>query len=251
MTLLFPVIARADDGPPAPSPPPPAYDAARTPAPREAPPAYTYEPAPIPPALGHGGFQLALRPGVSIPFGSVKEDDPDDAAIAGGRSSMSDVAGWQIPLTLDIGGKPNKHLFIGGYFTFARGLAAGALADSCDALRLDCNATTVRFGAQVHYAIAPDEWINPWLGYGLGFAWLSVGDDNQSTRLRGFDFGHFMGGFDVRLSRTIGLGPFADFTVGKYSNRSVETQGQTFEGAIEGRAFHYWLTVGPRLVFMP
>ena len=249
--------ARADDAraplppeasPSGPRPLPPAYDAVPE-GPRGAPPAYTYEPLPKPPALGRRGFQMAVRSGISFPIGSFR--DHGDPGAVGGSPDATELVGPQIPLTLDIGAKVTKWFFVGGYVSLGAGLAAGDLSRSCDTLRLDCRSLTFRVGAQVSYAIAPDDWINPWLGYGLGYSSVSVGDDGAEVTYRGFDFGHFMAGLDFRLSRTFGLGPFVDFTVGKYASRTIETSAGRIDGDISGRSFHYWLTIGPRLTIMP
>ena len=216
---------------------------------RAAPPAYEYEPLPKPPPFGRRGFQMAVRSGVAFPIGSFR--DRGDVGIVGGRHEASDLVGPQIPLTLDLGAKVTKWIFIGGYVSFAAGLAGGDLSKTCDQLRLDCRSLSFRIGAQVTYAIAPDEWLNPWLGYGLGYSSITVGDDGADVTYRGFDFGHFMAGLDLRLSRTFGLGPYVVFTVGKYASRTIETATGTIDGDISGRSFHYWLTVGPRLTIMP
>lgn len=255
--LLTAADARAGDepappppeaSPSAPRPAPPAYDGPLD-GPRGAPPAYTYEPLPQPPALGRRGFQMAVRSGVAFPVGTFR--DRGDPGIVGGRSEARHLVGPQIPLTLDVGAKVTKWIFVGGYVSFAAGLAAGDLSSSCDARRLDCRSLTFRVGAQVTYAIAPDERINPWLGYGLGYSSITVGDDGADVTYRGFDFGHFVAGLDLRLSRTFGLGPFVDFTIGKYASRTIETAAGTIDGDISGRSFHYWLTIGPRLTIMP
>ncbi len=203
--------ARADDEPAALPPPEASPSAARSAPPaygtapedvRVAPPAYTYEPLPKPPALGRRGFQMAVRSGIAIPLGSFRARG--DTGIVGGSADASDLVGPQLPLTLDLGAKVTKWIFVGGYLSFGAGLAAGDLSSSCDALRLDCRSLTFRIGAQVSYAIAPDGWINPWLGYGLGYSSVTVGDDGAGVTYRGFDFGHFMAGLDLRLSRTFG-----------------------------------------------
>lgn len=242
------VEASSQEPAPAPRPAPAAYDAAAT-GPREAPGAYAYEPPAAPPPFARRGFQLALRSGLAFPFGSFR--DRGDAGIAGGAPDASDLVGPQIPLTLDLGAKVTKWIFLGGYLSFAGGLAAGDLSASCDALKADCRALSFRVGAQVHYAIAPDARVNPWLGYGLGYSSVTVGDGAVDVTYRGFDFGHFMAGLDLRLSRTLGVGPFVDLTVGKYASRTIEATGSRIDGDISGRSFHYWLTVGPRLTIMP
>ena len=84
-------------------------------------------------------------------------------------------------------------------FRIPAGLAAGELSRSCDTLRLDCRSLSFRVGAQIHYAIAPDDFLNPWLGYGLGYSSVTVGDDGADVTYRGFDFGHFMAGLDLDI----------------------------------------------------
>jgi hypothetical protein len=237
-------VARAD-GEPSPRSAPPPY----TGDPRGAPPAYSYEPLPKPPPLGRRGFQAAIRTGVAIPFGSLK--DNDDPGVIGGRTSMRDLVGPQLVLAADIGAKVTKWIFIGGYVDFASGLAAGDLSSSCDALRRDCRARSFRLGAQFAYSIAPDERLDPWIRYGLGYSSLAAGDDGVDVTYRGFDFGRFGAGLDIRISRVVGLGPYVDFTVGKYASRRIETETGVVAGDISGRAFHYWFTIGPRLVFLP
>ncbi|MBX3211634.1 MAG: hypothetical protein KF850_06345 [Labilithrix sp.] len=246
--VLASTSAQADDEPAAaPRAAPEAYGSEPAP-PHAAPPPYRYEPLPKPPPFGRRGFQMAVRSGLSFPIGAFR--DRGDAVV-GGRPEAKHLVGPQIPLTLDLGAKVTKWLFVGGYVSFAAGLAAGELSSACDDLRLDCRSLTFRVGAQVAYAIAPDDFANPWIGYGLGYSSVTVGDDGADVTYRGFDFGHFMAGLDLRLSRTFGIGPFVDFTVGKYASRTIETPAARIAADISGRSFHYWLTVGPRLTILP
>jgi hypothetical protein len=239
VAMGFAADARADDD----------VDSSGRAASRQAPEPYGYEPRPVPPPLARRGFQMALRSGLALPFGSFR--DRGDAGMTGGAPDARDLVGPQIPLAFDIGAKASKWIFVGGYLSLAAGLAAGQLSASCDSLRLDCRALSFRIGAQIHYAIAPDDRLNPWVGYGLGYSSVTVGDDGADVTYRGFDFGHFMAGLDVRVSRIVGIGPFVDFTVGKYASRTIETSAGTIDGDIAGRSFHYWLTVGPRLTILP
>jgi hypothetical protein len=219
--------------------------------PRAAPPEYVAEPAPEAPPLGHHGFQMAVRSGVSLPLGNAKDSFADEAARPEHwSSSMSDLAGLQIPVTVDIGGKPNPHLFIGGYLTYAMGLTAGRLADACDRLPLDCYSTNVRFGAQIHYVFSPHERITPWVGYGFGYSWMTAGDGAYEARFHGFDIAHFLAGLDLRLSRTFGIGPYIDFGLGIYGHQELSGNPHV-DGAINGQAVHQWFTFGPRLVVLP
>src|SRR4051794_2710215 len=109
-------------GQPAPGAAPPAYSAP--------PPGYGYQPPPpayetggVPPA--HVGFQLGIRTGYALPMGK---------ATASG-AGMSDLFSGQVPLFVEIGGKPSPNVFIGGYL----GLGFGGSADkACDRSGVSC-----------------------------------------------------------------------------------------------------------------
>ena len=75
------------------------------------------------------GFQMALRTGYSVPMGS---------ATGGNGGEMSNLYSGQVPLFVEIGGKPNAHLFIGGYFGIGFGGASGAFDTSCVASHATC-----------------------------------------------------------------------------------------------------------------
>lgn len=184
--------------------PPPAYAVE---APRQAPAPYETEEHPEPTPLSRVGFQAALRSGLSMSGGAVAHARP-----------MSDELRFQLPLLIDIGAKVTRHLFLGGYtgMTFADGMGA-------------------RLGAELQIHFAPTHFSNPWIGYGFGYEW---GDG-----IRGPEYARFMFGVDLRFSRSFGLGPFVDLTLGRYThedgNAIPETRG------------HEWFTLGLRVVAFP
>jgi hypothetical protein len=61
-----------------------------------------------------------------------------------------------------------------------------------------------------------------------------------------------MGGVDFRLNRIIGLGPFIDFSLGRYTTATID-DGVTAkrDGSIAKPALHEWFMVGARMVFFP
>jgi hypothetical protein len=181
---------------------------------------------------------MALRTGVAIPMGMAYSRNATVPVVPAGAASLGDVAGLQVPFILDIGGKPERHIFVGGYLGFGVGSSAGAFSTACSS----CGATTKIIGAEVYYSILPDDRVNPWIGYGLGYSWLSAGSGAPEIDLHGFDLARLTFGVDFRLSRTIGLGPYIDYTVGVYTYAN---------GDIHERAVHEWLTIGPRFVLLP
>lgn len=190
---------------------------------------------------------MALRTGFSLPFGKV--DGDSDA-------KMSDTVSGQVPLFIELGGKPIKQLFLGAYLGLGIGGVTGDLEDDCDQYDVDCLAFSAHLGAEVQYHILPHEDLNPWVGYGIGFESLSIavtqGDEDGNLSFGGFQFARFMGGVDFRINRTLGIGPFVDFSLGQYSSYRVDAPAfPDDEIDFDDKALHEWLTIGARFVFFP
>jgi hypothetical protein len=194
---------------------------------------------------------MAVRTGLAIPLGKVAGGSDGTSDLA-----MSDVFSPQVPIVVDLGGKPIPNLFIGGYIALGFGGAAGITADNCHDAHAGCVATSVGIGAEIQYQLFPGENLNPWFGYGIGFAESTVGGDSGGTRQRvsvtGPDFAHFSAGLDFRLSKDLGIGPMIDFTLGKYTREKLEGGSSlSVEADIPNTTIHEWLTIGARLVIFP
>lgn len=183
------------------------------------------------------GFQMDIRTGYSVPMGSAQAN-----------VDLSNMVSGQVPIFVDIGAKLIPQLFIGGYFGLGIGGAGGTSKDACNANGWDCSAVTVHIGVEAQYHILPAGFVNPWVGYGLGYESLGLATSKNgvtnSTSVGGFEFARFMGGADFRVSRVFGVGPFVDLSMATYSSGS---NGAT----IQNTATHEWLTLGARFVFFP
>lgn len=239
-------------------PPPPPVEVAPTPtqppAVQQAQPAQPTESEPPaedgskPAPKARTGFQIAIRTGASVPLGEVDKGE-----------KLSDFLGVQVPVIADIGAKVIPNLFVGGYVGFHAGATGDTLQKACDAANVDCLAVGFRIGVQAQLHFIPDGKVNPWIGYGIGYEIAGVsgtkGNDKLTAALGGVEFGHFMAGLDFRLSRVVGIGPFADFALGQYSIASIETtrSGVTTkrDGDIAETSLHEWLTLGVKLTFFP
>jgi hypothetical protein len=191
---------------------------------------------------GHTGFQLALRPGIAIPFGDAGKGD-----------AMSDIVSPSIPLFIDVGGKFIPELFLGAYFGFAGGLPAGLTDDLCQESGGGCLVANLHFGIEIQGHMMPRSQVDPWVGYGFGFETLGVSESSngafKSFGYAGLEFGRLMAGVDFRLTRVFGVGPFADLAIAQYSTTSVA--GNSGDLASDQKAAHLWLTIGARFVFFP
>ncbi|MDB5212431.1 MAG: hypothetical protein JWO86_358 [Myxococcaceae bacterium] len=199
-----------------------------------------------PPA--HRGFQLALRTGLSLPFGSVT-----------GTTPMSDAFSAQVPLLLDLGWKPFRPFFIGVFVGTALGGAAGQVDTTCQQLGVNCVGVAFRGGILAEWNFRPGERVNPWVGYGFGYelgrSSGSSGSNSISNSVQGFELAHLLAGVDFRLQEYFGIGPFVDGALGTYDIAQSETnQGGRVGrrgGDITDKAMHVWLTLGVRVVLLP
>jgi len=177
---------------------------------------------------------MALRTGYALPLGKAEED-----------LEMKDFASGQVPIFIEVGGKPIPHLFIGGYLGFGFGGPAGLLKEACGGR---CSAASFRIGVEGQLHILPAGLANPWLGYGIGLESIAIGTSgDDSVGLAGVELARFSAGVDFRLTKVFGVGPFVDFSMGNYSSISVGS----LSADIERQAMHEWLTLGARFVFFP
>lgn len=183
------------------------------------------------------GFQMDFRTGYALPMGNATGNTGD---------KMTSSFGGEVPFILDIGGKVHKNIFIGGYLNLAFG-GCGDYAAS------DCAAITFHVGPEILVAILPGEKVNPWVGYGFGFeaAGLSADNGNTSVGASGFEFAHFMGGVDFRLTRGFGIGPFLDLSLAEYTHENVTIDNVSQDVSIQAKALHEWLTLGVKLTVFP
>lgn len=187
-----------------------------------------------PPPPASTGFQLAMRTGYSVPLGKAE-----------GGLAMSDLFSGQVPLFIELGGKPIPYLFLGGYLGFGFGGPAGLLKQTCGGR---CSAASFRLGVEGQVHILPAGLANPWVGYGIGFESSAIGTGAEgSLGFGGVEFARLGAGVDFRISQGFGVGPFVDLSLGNYSSASIGDEDED----LEDTALHEWVTFGARFVVFP
>jgi hypothetical protein len=174
--------------------------------------------------------------------------------MAHARGDMSNLSSGQVPVLVELGGKVNRYLFIGGYLGLAAGGVAGDLKAACGSA--SCAVASARVGAEIQFHVLPDSFTNPWVGYGIGIeslsAGMSSGGQSSYVTYAGFELANLMGGLDFRISKEFGLGPFVSLSVGRYDTLRRETTGVTTQyGSVSERATHEWFSAGVRGVLFP
>lgn len=205
------------------------------------------------------GFAVGTRLGFGLPFGKLAAgDDPEASSL-----ELSELVSGGFPAQLDVGYFIDSRLYVGGFFQY--GLMM--FGQECPSIA-DCSASQLRFGLNAAYSFKPEGKLNPWMGLGIGYEMLSVNVSSTfegvtfkvGQSLRGFEFANLQGGVDFRIGKSLWVGPYANFTVGQYSNLSLDLgdlggiggdpgEEESLSGEIPNKAFHFWLMGGVRLLF--
>ena len=175
-------------------------------------------------------FVIGVRPfGYGIPMGN----------IASG-SKLSDLTSGSIPLGLDAGYLVIPNLMLGVYAQYA--IAGGGT-------NWMGSGSDVHLGiqAQVHPLLSG--LADPWFGLGVGYEILSTSAElmgyTATAKVKGPEFANLQAGLDFRVWSTLGIGPYASFSLGQYTTQSGSAPGQGSQsGSINNKAMHEWLTIG-------
>jgi hypothetical protein len=225
--------------PPAVAPPPPAAP----PPPMAVPPAEDERPARDP--MAPASMTLALGGSGAGTSGSVSEKYGSTSKFWSGFGQLDLEAGVRVTpattllLQVDLGG----------------GDAAGGLKSDCAAGRLDCSAATFRIGVAARYAFMPMAKHTPWVSAGIGREGTGVTvkgpQGDETIAFGGWEWLKLGAGWDLRFSRSFGLGAFAGFSLGTYNAVSASGTSYFIPGDLGGSRTHTWFQVGARAILFP
>ena len=192
----------------------------------ETPPMFNPPPPDIPPpsmsAQGHmanRGLQMGVRTGYGGGTGIVYHG-----------LSVKDASSGTIPIQLDFGARILPQLYAGLYGSWGEIFTKNNPVE-CPGT-LDCKTQQWRFGVELDFHYIPTSKIDPYIGLGSGYEILHTtiaggipiptaygpipGTTNTSIIDRGGEFVNLTFGFDARLSRVVGLGPFISGSLSEY-----------------------------------
>jgi len=186
--------------------------------------------------------ELSLNVGFGLPLGS---------AVNG--VNQSDVINFAIPFGIEVGYRIGGVVFVGGTFTYGPfGSPSTSTLAACGATGNSCHSNDYRVGFTVQWHPLGSRGLDPYIGVGAGYEWLTVDLSGNgmsvSSQYNGWTWLDVPIGVDFRLSKEIRLGPYVDFSMGQYRNASVTLGGVS--AFIQQRALHFWLDFGARVVFL-
>lgn len=188
-----------------------------------------------------GKLKLGVRLGYAVPAGKVSGDQP--SGVTAGGQKLSDWFPSQIPIWLDAGYMVTPNVLVGLY-----GQYGFLTTNGCDANE-SCSAHEIRFGLQGQYHLAPGRTIDPWLGAGVGYEFVSTANRQAGNRedvgMKGWEFLNLQGGVDFELARSFTLGPFLSVSFDQFSSASLNDHSYD----IPDKALHEWITLGAKGTF--
>ncbi|RKH47038.1 hypothetical protein D7X12_03940 [Corallococcus sicarius] len=183
-----------------------------------------------------------MRGAYGIPLGNIFDDN-----------KVSTFVGNTVAPQVDLAYFLRRQLSLGAYFQY--GFAEGVQGIVSN----ETSGRVLRFGFDVDYHFAPEAFVAPWVGVGMGYEIASVdfrfpqaGESISTVEYKGLEWGHAHFGVDFQLTRSVAVGPYVTATLGQYTKYDallggILLPGEDFPG--DSRAFHFWIQPGVRVQF--
>jgi hypothetical protein len=207
------------------------------------------------------GVSFGVRIGYGLPMGRMGADSTGDLG------NLSDGIRGMVPLSIDVGYRPEPRLYVGALFQYAFALLNKDQRVDCS----NCSAQDLVVAVNVRYHPLPGRQLDPWVGVGLGYEVLTVSasatfpnpmhldsldPEPPFTRLertasfRGIQYLIAQLGCDILASPKVSMGPFLSLTVGEYAafsgSQRVNGQSSQMSDGLSSTAIHGWVALGIR-----
>ncbi len=182
------------------------------------------------PAAASAQLSLGARVGYGIPGGEVVKD-----------VKMSSWIDHEIPIQVDLSFKLLPRLSFGAYYAYGFGSAVASSG-------LD-SAHDSRLGVRAAFAFLPGAKLDPWIGAGTGWGWLSAKGGGTEMTIDGWETLTINGGLDYRVADNAAVGLFASYASGEYRNGKITIPGTKWASGSIGSgevATHGLFTIGVR-----
>ena len=221
--------------------PPPPFAWPAWPAPAPAPAPAWIPPPPAEPQ--RHGFEIGTRLGVALPMGQFYSRADGSSA-----PSLNDVFVLKVPILLELGYDitPSWMIGIHAQYGFIVDKTGDGTRCSSDTI---CSDHDIEIGIEGQYHFAPDTPLDVWLGLGLGYEFEGETRTNagqtETYALQGPQFMKFQAGTDIRIGRSMTLGPFLSFSLAEY-NKFTDNGASS---DLTSTSMHEWLVLGVKGTF--
>lgn len=200
-----------------------------------------------------GAVELGLRTGYALPVGpalGTPNASSSSAATTALNADLSDTVSGRVPIWLNAGYRLNKNIYFGLFGSLGFGVLPTNVCKN-----VDCSADDLHFGVDGQWHFRPQTQLDPWVGIGVGYEMLFLHQQSAGgsldVKLRGFQFVNLQAGADYKVSRKLGIGPFAMGSLGQYSDidSNLKLSGgspQVTSSSAFTKTFHGWVSFGIR-----
>lgn len=194
------------------------------------------------------GFEVALRGSSGVPFGSSSE-----------QTGIRDLIAGLLAAQADFGYRFDPHWFVGVFGAAGIGLKGEQCRDEDDVppdeegappVGTKCDAPNdFRIGVLAILHLSPmTSDVSPWVGLGAGYEWLNIAETlGRRTFVQtfsGLELLNLQAGVDFTVGSRLRVGPFAHFSLGRYTTVSADTSADASPLPAPGHALHQWLHFG-------
>lgn len=204
------------------------------------------------------GLAIGARVAYAVPFGDAQQQVLPDGSTH--NESMADFQRGMIPIWFDLGYRFNPNMLLGLFYQYAPTVPP---SHNCQfpattpnvSGETTCDGFEQRFGLQFHYHIRPKEFIDPWLGLGVGVEqsqlnWSSAGGNGATGSFQAWAPSvDLQLGADLQVSKRIPFGPFVDLSLAQYGTENNYDANNNGSPVAFNKTIHGWFTFGLRAQF--
>jgi hypothetical protein len=182
-------------------------------------------------------LQLALSVGAGAGVGYIYKNGVSSTTGEPEDLKATDAFSITLPVLLEVGYRASPRCYLGVWGSYEKVFTKES-DQSCPA-GFECSVKQWRFGPEVRYHFSPGAGFDPWVGLGVGLeiapsdaegerdvpipgVGLVPAHIEKSVTDRGPTFARLALGGDVRLGRSLFLGPIVTASIGSYTVRTGE-----------------------------
>jgi hypothetical protein len=191
-------------------------------------------------------LEVGLRSGFVWFYGKIAGDSAPEF-------DLNNIFSGSIPIQVEAGVRFGPHLFLGASFQYG----FVRLKHDCSG-NVSCSQNEIDLGAQAHWHFRPQGTVDPWVGVGVGYEFLSTRSDqtfssfppvSYTLKWRGLQLVNVQVGVELPLTDGINAAPFVQLALGQYAAEFAESGNQTGQWKDLRGAFHELFSIGVRLSF--
>jgi hypothetical protein len=141
-------------------------------------------------------------------------------AMLDGKTTFMDRAGLGVGVAGDIGIGVSRYVSLGGFAEYAHFTSAS----DCSS----CKTDTFAFGPFLRYHLVQGTRFDPWLTLGAGYRRLTASGAPGETDYSGIDWARLALGGDWYALSQVGFGPYAQVTLGTFTERPSGTSASVY-----------------------